>query len=97
LVAKLADKLGLDRQELLILPIARSEAKALIAATKPTPPKNTAPLWQRFIRNHEMLARYQVSDRELRAPENLSLLGTKHSAKEFLAILTLIGDIPVIR
>jgi hypothetical protein len=95
LVAKIADTLGLDRQQLLIL--AHPEAKALIAATKSTPPKNTAPSWQRFIKNHELLARYHVTDRELHALENLSLLGTVHAAKEFLAILTLIRDIPIIK
>jgi len=95
LVAKIADTLGLDRQQLLIL--AHPEAKALIAATKSTPPKKTAPSWQRFIKNHELLARYHVTDRELHALENLSLLGTVHAAKEFLAILTLIRDIPAIK
>ena len=93
LVAKIADTLGLDRQQLLIL--AHPEAKALIAGTKSTPPKKTAPSWQRFIK--KLLAHYHVTDRELHALENLSLLGTVHSAKEFLAILTLIRDIPVIK
>ena len=95
LVAKVADALGLDRQQLLIL--AHPETKALIAETKSKPLKKTALSWQRFIKNHELLARYHVTDRELHALENLSLLGTVHSAKEFLAILTLIRDIPAIR
>jgi hypothetical protein len=95
LVAKIADALGLDRQQLLIL--AHPEAKALIAETKSKPPKKTTLSWQRFIKNHELLARYHVTERELHALENLSLLGTVHAAKEFLAILTLIRDIPVIK
>ena len=95
LVAKIADALGLDRQQLLIL--AHPEAKALIAETKSKPPKNTTLSWQRFIKNHELLTRYHVTERELHALENLSLLGTVHAAKEFLAILTLIRDIPVIK
>ncbi len=95
LVAKVADALGLDRQQLLIL--AHPEAKALIAETKSKPPKKTTLSWRRFVKNHELLARYHVTDRELHALENLSLLGTVHSAKEFLAILTLIRDIPAIR
>jgi transcriptional regulator with XRE-family HTH domain len=96
LVAKIADTLGLDRQQLLIL--AHPEATALIAEgnSKP-PPKKTSPSWQRFIENHELLARYHVTNRELQALENLSLLGTVHATKEFLAILTLIRDIPIIR
>jgi transcriptional regulator with XRE-family HTH domain len=95
LVAKIADTLGLDRQELLIL--AHPEAKALIAKANSKPPKKTSPSWQRFIKNHELLARYGVTTRELHALENLSLLGTVHATKEFLAILTLIRDIPVIK
>src|SRR5713101_3774631 len=95
LVAKTADTLGLDRQALLIL--AHPEAKALIAEANPETRKKAAPSWHRFVKNHQLLARYHVTDRELHALEHLSLLGTVHSAKEFLAILTLIRDIPVIK
>src|SRR5947209_175211 len=66
LVARIADILGLDRQNLLIL--AHPEAKALLAEAMPeTPPSKAAPSWQRFIKSHELLARYHVTDRELRA------------------------------
>jgi hypothetical protein len=43
------------------------------------------------------LARYHVTARELQALEHLSLLGTVRSAKELLAILTLIRDILAIK
>jgi transcriptional regulator with XRE-family HTH domain len=92
LIARLADKLGLDRQELLVL--AHPEAKALIAELPFEPSKKTAPSWQRFINDHALLARYHVTRRELQALEHLSLLGAVLSAKEFLTILTLIRDIP---
>jgi len=92
LVARLADTLGLDRQTLLVL--AHPEARALVGEAKAETPGKTAPSWQRFIKSRELLTRYHVTDRELRALEHLSLLGTVHSAKEFLAILTLIRDIP---
>jgi transcriptional regulator with XRE-family HTH domain len=92
LVARLADTLGLDRQTLLVL--AHPEARALVGEAKAETPSKTAPSWQRFIKSRELLTRYHVTDRELRALEHLSLLGTVHSAKEFLAILTLIRDIP---
>jgi transcriptional regulator with XRE-family HTH domain len=95
LVAKIADTFGLDRQQLLVL--AHPEAKALIAEAPSKAPKNSAPSWQRFIKNHGLLARYHVTERELQALEHLSMLGTVHSAKEFLAILTLIRDIPAIK
>jgi transcriptional regulator with XRE-family HTH domain len=94
LVARIADTLGLDRQDLLFL--AHPEAEALVAKEKETQ-KKTAPSWQRFIKNHKLLAYYQVTKRELNALEQLSLLGTVHSAREFLAILTLIRDIPAIK
>jgi transcriptional regulator with XRE-family HTH domain len=95
LIAKIADTLGLDRQELLLL--AHPEAKALIPEAHTEKTKNTAPSWRRFITNQELLARYCVTKRELRVLEHLSMLGTVRSAKEFLAILTLIRDIPPTR
>ena len=92
LVARLADVLGLDRQNLLIQ--AHPEAKELIEQAKPKERRKGSPSWQRFIKNKQLLVRYNVTDRELRALEGLSFLGTVDSAKEFLAILTLIRDIP---
>ena len=92
LVARLADVLDLDRQDLLVQ--AHPEAKELIDEAKPEERRKTSPSWRRFIENRQLLARYNVTDRELRALEGLSFLGTVDSAKEFLAILTLIRDIP---
>jgi transcriptional regulator with XRE-family HTH domain len=92
LVARIADTLGLDRQELLVL--AHPEAKALLTADQIEPAKKTTPSWQRFIKDHALLARYHVTKRELQVLEHLSLLGTALTNKEFLAILTLIRDIP---
>ena len=92
LLARFADILGLDRQDLLIQ--AHPEAKQLIAEPEPEKRRKSPPSWQRFIENKRLLVRYNVTDRELRALESLSLLGTVRSAKEFLTILTLIRDIP---
>jgi transcriptional regulator with XRE-family HTH domain len=92
LVGRIADVLDVDRQELLIL--AHPEAKALLAEPQFKRPRNAAPSWQRFIHNQALLARYHVTKLELQALEELSLLGAALSAKEFLAILTLIRDIP---
>jgi transcriptional regulator with XRE-family HTH domain len=92
LVARIADSLSLDRQDVLLL--AHPEVKVLVSRTK-SEPRKTRPLsWQRFIKNSALLARYQVTKPELQVLEHLSLLGTAISAKEFLAILTLIRDIP---
>jgi transcriptional regulator with XRE-family HTH domain len=95
LVARLADILGLDRQNLLVL--AHPEVRQLIAEPKQEKRRKGSPSWQRFIANHELLAHHDVTERELRALEHLSLLGTVRSAKQFLAILTLIRDIPSIK
>ncbi len=93
LVARIADTLGLDRQQVLVL--AHPEAQALIAPTNSEPSKKRTTLsWQRFIKDHKLLTRYHVTKRELQILEHVSLLGTALSAKEFLAILTLIRDIP---
>ena len=92
LIARIADVLGLDRQELLVL--AHPEAKALLVEPAIKPSRKATPSWQRFIKDHALLARYHVTRRELEVLEHLSLLGTAVSAKEFLAILTLIRDIP---
>ena len=92
LVARLADVLDLDRQDLLIQ--AHPEAKELIDQARPEEQRKKSPTWRRFIENKQLLLRYNVTDRELRALEGLSFLGTVASAKEFLAILTLIRDIP---
>jgi transcriptional regulator with XRE-family HTH domain len=92
LIGRLADILGLDRRELLIM--AHPEVRELIAETKPEKRPDASPTWQRFIGNQQLLASYKVTIGELRVLGNLSLLGTVHSAKEFLAILMLIRDIP---
>ena len=92
LIGRLADTLGLERQQLLVL--AHPEAKEFIAEAKPDKVHKSSPSWQRFIKNQELLTRYNVTERELRTLEHVSLLGSALSAKEFLAILTLIRDIP---
>jgi transcriptional regulator with XRE-family HTH domain len=92
LIGRLADILGLDRQDLLIT--AHPEVSELIAETKREKRPDASLTWQRFIGNQQLLARYNVTVGELRVLENLSLLGTVRSAKEFLAILMLIRDIP---
>jgi transcriptional regulator with XRE-family HTH domain len=91
LVARIADTLGLERQEVLLL--AHPEVSVLLSRTeaepRPTPPRS----WQRFIKNIPLLARCHVTKRELQVLEYLSLLGTAITTKQFLAILTLIRDV----
>jgi transcriptional regulator with XRE-family HTH domain len=92
LIARIADTLGLDRQEVLLL--AHPEARDLLSQPESEPRQKPLLSWQRFIKNSALLARYHVTKPELQVLEHLSLLGTAISAKEFLAILTLIRDIP---
>jgi transcriptional regulator with XRE-family HTH domain len=92
LVARIADTLGLDRQEVLLL--AHPEVSALLSRTEAEPRQRPSLSWQRFTKNDALLARCHVTKRELQVLEHLSLLGTAISTKEFLAILTLIRDIP---
>jgi transcriptional regulator with XRE-family HTH domain len=92
LVGRLADTLGFDRQNLLIL--AHPQMKELIAEARPEQKRKTSPSWQRFSENRELLNYYNITDRELRALEYLNFLGTGISPKEFLAILTLVRDTP---
>jgi hypothetical protein len=66
----------------------------LLTSAKLKPPENASPSWQHFIKDPSLLARYHVTQRELQALEQLSSIGTTLSSKEFLAILTLIRDIP---
>jgi transcriptional regulator with XRE-family HTH domain len=92
LVARIADTLGLDRQEVLLL--AHPEVSVLLSRTEAERRQKPPLSWQRFTKNSALLARYHVTTSELQVLEHLSLLGTVISAKEFLAILTLIRDIP---
>jgi transcriptional regulator with XRE-family HTH domain len=53
LVARIADSLGLDRQDVLFL--ARPEARALLSPRE-SEPRKTPPLsWQRFIKNRALI------------------------------------------
>lgn len=89
LLGRLADTLGLDRQELFVL--THPEAKGLITPSpQPTPPSNPDQAWRHLLRDRTLLARYRVTRRELNALKHLSLLGHVLSPRELLAILTLV-------
>jgi transcriptional regulator with XRE-family HTH domain len=92
LVVRIADSLGLNRQDVLLL--AHPEARALLFGRDSEPRRRPPLSWRRFIKNNALLVRYQVTKPELEILEHLSLLGTAISIKEFLAVLMLIRDIP---
>jgi transcriptional regulator with XRE-family HTH domain len=92
LIARLADTLGLDRQDVFLL--AHPEVRGLLSRPESEALKCPPLSWQRFTKNSQLLARYRVTKEELQVLEHLSLLGTAISTKAFLTILMLIRDIP---
>jgi len=92
LIMRLADTLGIDHQELLVL--VHPEVKKLVRPPPRDSAKSTTALWQRFAKDRALLARYRVTARELEALEHVSLLGTINSIRHLLAILMLMRDIP---
>jgi transcriptional regulator with XRE-family HTH domain len=90
LIARLADTLGLDQQELFAL--AHPEAKNLLTPVACEKPKKTSPSWQRFINDRTLLTRYRVTARELQTLQHVSLMGSVSSPQQLLAILMLIRD-----
>jgi transcriptional regulator with XRE-family HTH domain len=91
LVAQIADSLSLERQEMLLL--AYPETKALLD-NGAEPSQATSASWRRFVEDHEPQIRYGLTPPELEVLEHLSSLGSALTAKNFLAILTLIRDLP---
>jgi transcriptional regulator with XRE-family HTH domain len=96
LLERMATVLDLDRRELFVL--AHPEAKGMIDSaappSRPEPPPSTGDAWQQFVNDRSLLARYNVTQRELKALKQLSLLGYVLTSREFLAILSLIRTAP---
>src|SRR5438876_1699552 len=91
LIARIADTLRVDRQQLLFA--AYPEAKEFVTQPNGTRQTKSSRSWRSFIKDRTLLAGYHVSERELQtlAP---SLSGMSLSSKQFLAILLLIRDYP---
>ncbi len=92
LVARIADTLRLDKQKLFVL--AHPEAKAMMPATRPARVKTPKEAWRTLLNDRALLARYQVTKRELQALKQLSMLGYAMTPREFLTIVTLIRRDP---
>jgi transcriptional regulator with XRE-family HTH domain len=92
LLGRLADVLGLDKQDLFLL--SHPEAKHLIAAgPRSTPAKSTSDLaWREFIANRTLLERYGVTRKELKILEQVSLLRRVTSPRHFLHVLLVIRE-----
>src|SRR5438552_2400015 len=63
LIARIADTLRVDRQQLLFT--AYPEAKEFVTQPNGTRPTKSSRSWRSFIKNGALLAHYQVSAREL--------------------------------
>ncbi|MGO9453595.1 MAG: helix-turn-helix transcriptional regulator [Candidatus Binataceae bacterium] len=86
LVARIADTLGLDKQRLFLL--AHPEAKAFVSAQRePAKPPARDHVWRRFSTNRALLARNQVTPRELRVLQKVNMLGRVSSPRHYLFIL----------
>ena len=91
LIARIADTLRVDRQQLLFT--AYPEAKEFVTQPNDTRQTKSSRSWRSFIKDRTLLAGYHVSERELQtlAP---SLSGMSLSSKQFLAIVLLVRDYP---
>ena len=83
---------GVNRQQPFLF--AHPEAGELVNGTTSKPETKATPPLGRFLRNHKLLERLAVTEREMCTLEQLRLLGKVTSTKSFVAILTLIRDDP---
>ncbi len=93
LVGRLAERLGLNPQQLLV--VARPETKPFITATNSESTnrtRTTTGSWQQFINDRALLKRYQATARELQVLKR-HFSGSSLSAKEYIAILVLLRDV----
>ena len=88
-LARLADALDLDRNQLFLL--THPEAQPLMPVGKGAAhSEDPAMSWRRFVNNRALQARYHITSREIQALKHLSLLGYVLTEREFLAILSLV-------
>ena len=85
LVSRIAEVLGLDREMLFLL--AHPEARALISAQRAPAARANRDVWRDFAQDKALLARHQVSPRELKVLSQVNLLGKIAAPRHFLFIL----------
>ncbi|HVN90851.1 MAG TPA: helix-turn-helix domain-containing protein [Candidatus Binataceae bacterium] len=91
LLSRIADVLGLEKEELFLL--AHPEARSLIKSRREeaetaTPDRDQ--VWRDFVRDKALLARHQVKPRELKVLSQVNLLGRVSAPRHFLFILNAI-------
>ncbi|MGH7864639.1 MAG: helix-turn-helix domain-containing protein, partial [Candidatus Binataceae bacterium] len=86
LISRIADTMGLDRQQLFLL--THPEARALINARRDGSARRSHDqVWREFAGNHALLRRFQVKPRELRVLSQVNMLGRVTTPRQFLFIL----------
>lgn len=86
LISRIADTMGLDRQQLFLL--THPEARMLIGAHRVASAKPSSDqVWRDFVGNRGMLRRFKVKPRELRVLRQVNMLGRVTTPRQFLFIL----------
>jgi transcriptional regulator with XRE-family HTH domain len=85
LLRRLADALGLNPREMLLL--AHPEAKYLIGDASVEEQNRKGDVWQRFASNRALLRRHNVTPAELRVLKQVSLLQDVASPGHFFFVL----------
>jgi transcriptional regulator with XRE-family HTH domain len=83
LIRRIADALGLDRQEIFLL--SHPEAKYLVNQSRESVARNGA--WREFVASHSLLKRYRVTRGELKILKQVSLLRRVSHPRHFLFVL----------
>ncbi len=89
LLSRIADVLGLEKEQLFLL--AHPEASSLLGSRR-EPAERVAPdhVWREFSSNKALLARHNVKPRELKVLSQVNLLGKITAPRHFLFILNAI-------
>ncbi len=87
LLVRLADVLGLKKEQLFLL--AHPEAGELIGAYREPAPRadDRERAWKGFVGNKALLARYAIKPSELKVLSQVNLLGKVSAPRQFLFIL----------
>jgi transcriptional regulator with XRE-family HTH domain len=86
LLGRIADTMGLNKQQLFLL--AHPEARSLVTARRePAEASLRDGAWRRFSKDRATLARNRVTPRELRVLQQVNLLGRVSSPSQYLFIL----------
>ena len=88
LVRRLADTLGLNKQNLLLM--TYPEARYLIAKPPQPSPGNPDAAWRQFASNRAMLTQHSITPAELKILRQVSLLGRVAAPRNLLFVLNAI-------